>query len=92
MVCDKIVGRGKEEKIGEFLIEFLIFIGMSSPPCRFYKLPCTIQFYDIPSMVCFLIIRYDISRFVTIPFGISAYLLAGNTKCSIKEVLKSYQK
>jgi hypothetical protein len=55
-------------------------MNMSSPPCRFYKLPCSIQFYDIPSMVCFLIIRYDISRFVAISFGISAYLLAGNTK------------
>ncbi len=80
MVCDKTLGRSKEAKIVELLIEFLIFINMSSPPCRFYKLPCSIQFYDIPSMVCFLIIRYDISRFVAISFGISAYLLAGNTK------------
>ena len=80
MVCDKILGRGKEEKIGEFLNEFLSKNGSSSPPCRFYKVPCTIQFYDIPSMVCFLIIRYDISRIVTISFVISAYLLAGNTK------------
>jgi hypothetical protein len=81
---DGISGAGTAYPSGER--EFNI----SSPPCRFYKLPCTIHFYDIPSMVCFLIIRYDISRFVTIPFGISAYLLAGNTKCSIKEVLKSY--
>ena len=80
MVCDKALGSGKEVKIGEFLIEFLIFIDISSPPCRFNELPCTIQFYDIPSMIYFLIIRNDISRIVTISFGISAYLLAGNIK------------